>query len=390
MSARRCCFYCQHSVGLGHLMRSYALCAALAERFRVVLLCGGALPGRHPRRRPASRSSRCRRSASAPDGRLRQPRPALHARAGVGGAARADPRHVPRAAPGRRRRRAVPVRPREVRARARAAARGRARGRRADRLQPARHPRQPPRRPAGARRPRGARSPTRTSTPCSSTATRASRGSRRRSRRAAPLRVPVHYTGFVVREGAAAPAAPRRARASCRPAAGSSASRCCAPPPRRSPAAGVPMRLIARPAAARRRRGERAARARRAGRRAAAHGRRTSAPSCAARAPRSARAATTPRSRSSAPACPALLVPYATPEEDEQLRRARAARAPRRACACSTPERLDALDAGRELRRLLAFEPRAGERRPRRRARAGELLGSAARRAGSAARAGRA
>ena len=37
-------WYCQHSVGLGHLIRSYALCAALAERFRVVLLCGGALP----------------------------------------------------------------------------------------------------------------------------------------------------------------------------------------------------------------------------------------------------------------------------------------------------------------------------------------------------------
>ena len=37
-------FYCQHSVGLGHLMRSYALCAALRERFRVVLLCGGAIP----------------------------------------------------------------------------------------------------------------------------------------------------------------------------------------------------------------------------------------------------------------------------------------------------------------------------------------------------------
>lgn len=36
--------YCQHSVGLGHLMRSYALSAALAERFRVVLLCGGAVP----------------------------------------------------------------------------------------------------------------------------------------------------------------------------------------------------------------------------------------------------------------------------------------------------------------------------------------------------------
>jgi predicted glycosyltransferase len=36
--------YCQHSVGLGHLTRSYALCDALTERFRVVLLCGGALP----------------------------------------------------------------------------------------------------------------------------------------------------------------------------------------------------------------------------------------------------------------------------------------------------------------------------------------------------------
>ncbi len=37
-------FYCQHSVGLGHLTRSYALCAELARRFRVVLLCGGELP----------------------------------------------------------------------------------------------------------------------------------------------------------------------------------------------------------------------------------------------------------------------------------------------------------------------------------------------------------
>jgi predicted glycosyltransferase len=37
-------FYCQHSVGLGHLMRSYALCDRLAERFRVVLLAGGKLP----------------------------------------------------------------------------------------------------------------------------------------------------------------------------------------------------------------------------------------------------------------------------------------------------------------------------------------------------------
>ena len=59
-------FYCQHSVGLGHLMRSYALCEALAR----------ALPRRAAGRRRAARrhrpagatssSSRCRRSASSP------------------------------------------------------------------------------------------------------------------------------------------------------------------------------------------------------------------------------------------------------------------------------------------------------------------------------------
>ncbi len=41
-------FYCQHSVGLGHLVRSFALARALAERFRVVLLCGGAVPDAVP------------------------------------------------------------------------------------------------------------------------------------------------------------------------------------------------------------------------------------------------------------------------------------------------------------------------------------------------------
>jgi predicted glycosyltransferase len=34
-------FYCQHSLGLGHAVRSYALAAALAERFEVVLASGG-------------------------------------------------------------------------------------------------------------------------------------------------------------------------------------------------------------------------------------------------------------------------------------------------------------------------------------------------------------
>lgn len=37
-------FYCQHSLGLGHLVRSFALAAGLAERFRVVLLNGGPMP----------------------------------------------------------------------------------------------------------------------------------------------------------------------------------------------------------------------------------------------------------------------------------------------------------------------------------------------------------
>lgn len=37
-------FYCQHSLGIGHLTRSFALVRALAQRFRVVLLNGGLLP----------------------------------------------------------------------------------------------------------------------------------------------------------------------------------------------------------------------------------------------------------------------------------------------------------------------------------------------------------
>ena len=40
----RLLMYCQHAVGLGHLTRSLALAAALAERFDVVVLSGGAVP----------------------------------------------------------------------------------------------------------------------------------------------------------------------------------------------------------------------------------------------------------------------------------------------------------------------------------------------------------
>jgi predicted glycosyltransferase len=37
-------FYCQHSVGVGHLMRSFALARSLEQRFRVIFLNGGPIP----------------------------------------------------------------------------------------------------------------------------------------------------------------------------------------------------------------------------------------------------------------------------------------------------------------------------------------------------------
>src|ERR1041385_7321735 len=37
-------FYCQHSLGMGHLVRSLALADRLSRRFRVMLLNGGRLP----------------------------------------------------------------------------------------------------------------------------------------------------------------------------------------------------------------------------------------------------------------------------------------------------------------------------------------------------------
>jgi len=37
-------FYCQHSLGIGHLTRSFALVQALSARFRIVFLNGGRLP----------------------------------------------------------------------------------------------------------------------------------------------------------------------------------------------------------------------------------------------------------------------------------------------------------------------------------------------------------
>src|SRR5438477_12684595 len=42
-------FYCQHVLGMGHLVRSLALARALARRFHVIFLNGGAVPRGLPR-----------------------------------------------------------------------------------------------------------------------------------------------------------------------------------------------------------------------------------------------------------------------------------------------------------------------------------------------------
>jgi predicted glycosyltransferase len=44
MTAPTLLFYCQHSLGIGHLTRSFALAAAMTRRFHVVFLNGGRLP----------------------------------------------------------------------------------------------------------------------------------------------------------------------------------------------------------------------------------------------------------------------------------------------------------------------------------------------------------
>ena len=220
-------------------------------------------------------------------------------------APRADPRAVRRAAPSRRPRRAVPVRPGEVRARARPAARG------------ARAPRTRPTRAAACATSWSAaaatsvrtttapaRSPTPTSTPCSCTPTRSFARLEDSFGRAAPAAVPVRYTGFVVdgdrRVAAARTASPglRRRRAGRR-------ARSCAPRPPRTRIAGLPMRLIAGPfCPAHDLRALRASAIAQDGLELVPHRARPGRRSCAAPPPRSASAATTPRWSSSARACP--------------------------------------------------------------------------------------
>lgn len=62
-------FYCQHSRGLGHLVRSLALAAELGRRFRVVLLSGGKIP-RYTAVPPGVEVSRLPPVEMAPDNQL--------------------------------------------------------------------------------------------------------------------------------------------------------------------------------------------------------------------------------------------------------------------------------------------------------------------------------
>ena len=322
-----------------------------------MLLCGGALPGGHP---PARRRRSC--CALPPlgvgaDGGFvsHDPRYSLERGVGARGASASSP-------PTARVRPAVVLvelfpfgRAKFARELVPLLEAARADGA-LDRLQPARHPRQRAAPTSSATTTAPPRSPTRTSTPCSSTATPASRGSRRRSRRGEPLRVPVHYTGFVVREGDRGP--PRRAATHVVVSAGGGLVgepllRAAA---EAQPAAGVPLRLIGGPLlpdAAWQRLRALAGRGSSCGAPSP-----TSAPSCAPPARRSARAATTPRSRSSAPACPALLVPVRDAGGGRADRAARGGSSGSARVRVLAPERLAPATLAAELRRLLAFEPR--------------------------------
>ena len=342
--------YCQHSVGLGHLMRSYALCAALTERFRVVLVCGGALPA----------------GIRPPAGVQVLALPPLGVGA-AGGFVSHDPRYTVEQAWAVREQRILAafraVRPVAVLVELFPFGRAKFARELLPLLEAARA--------AGA------------FTACSLRDILVSRRSDQQAyddRAAAianahfdavlvhsdpgfarleetfaprrPLRVPVHYTGFVVRDEG--PAAPWRGDHVVVSAGGGLVGepllRAAA---RAQPAVGVPMRLIAGPLLP-----EDAWRRLSALAGPEVELRRTVADLGAEL--RAARASVSQGGYNTAlevvrSGVPGLLVPYATPEEDEQTRRAR--RFERLgAVRVLASDRLPSLAA--ELRRLLSFEPR--------------------------------
>ena len=200
MSRPRLLFYCQHSLGLGHLARALRLADAPGRRLRRDPAQRRPVPGRH--RAPAGRAGR-EPAAARPRRRLPagQPRPGLERGGGAAASAAAPILDVAASArPRRRAGRAVPVRPQEVRVRAAAAAArprasGPATGRWCCAACATSWSAGAATRPATTNARAGGR--TRSSTRCWCTPTRRSPGSRSRSRRRTPLRVPVHYTGFV-------------------------------------------------------------------------------------------------------------------------------------------------------------------------------------------------
>ena len=262
--------------------------------------------------------------------------------------------------------RAVPVRPREVRPRARPAARGGARARSAVTACSLRDILVSRRATSAPTTSAPARSPTLTSTPCSCTAIPRSRGSRTRSAPAPAARRPRPLHGLRRRRRHAPNAAPRGARGGVgrrRPRRRGPLLRAAAGAQRRArhpDAAGrravLPGGRLARPGSGRHRRA-----------RARADGARPRAPS----------SATPPASVSQCgyntalevvrAGVPALVVPYATPEEDEQRRRARRL-ARLGAVRMLDPERLDPATLAREIEGLLVVRAAAARARPRRRA----------------------
>jgi predicted glycosyltransferase len=348
-------WYCQHSVGLGHLIRSYALCAALAERFRVVLLCGGALPA----------------GIRPPAGVQVLALPPLGVGA-AGGFVSHDPRFsLDEAWTVRRERilaayRAVqPVavvvelfpfgRAKFARELVPLLEAARADGALTacslrDILVSARADQQAHDDRAGALANRHLDAVLVHSDP------RFARLEETFAPRR-PLRVPVHYTGFVVRD-AEAPAAARGEHVVVSAGGGRVGEPLLRAAAEAQPAVGVPLRLVGGPLlpdAA----WERVSALAGPG----IELRRTVADLGAEL--RGARASVSQGGYNTAlevlqAGVPGLIVPYATPEEDEQLRRAR--RLERLgAVRVLAPGRLGRSALARELRRLLSFEPRAAE-----------------------------
>ena len=234
----RLLFYCQHSLGLGHLARSLALArrAGRATSRRPAQRRRAAREHRACRR--ASSSSSCRRWAWRTRRRAGQPRTDRpgRGRPATRAASRCsrplDARAARRRASSSCSRSAAASSPPSSCRCSRRAPRGRRRSSPAA-CATSSSPRAATRR---AHDERAVASPTRSSTPCSCTPTRRFARLEESFRPRTPLRVPVHHTGFVAPRRTAGRRRARRARPRRRLGRRrrASASRCCAPRSRRT------------------------------------------------------------------------------------------------------------------------------------------------------------